>query len=350
MPTNNKILFFSDRQLRHSTDDTFDILGKNFDDYLYCYHKSGFPQIKNSIKSKFYDYDKISEIPKDFEYIYIRADHYFKIFNDDKFLNILNSFDNPKIIFGYHCHRANKNTIEKTFFNLADAHVFINERSKNYFHNLYPEIKYKKYFILPSLYLPPRNWYGNFKEKFPYRNLCLSSISTSHNLIPEARYNDFEILKFIGENNKFDIDVFGKFFNDNDRQSYMSLKGNFRFYDSVQEDYLDFFMKYHHFSLMNGFLPSTKTPEFEHQNYALRLNSFIKNNVVPLIASGTTEWHQKEAEETNFGYVFSKLSDLNYLGEIYDSYKLTKEKWEYLVERHSFESFADDFANFIKSI
>lgn len=347
----SKILFISDRSPRHDTDETFETIGKSFDDYTFLYVKRGYPFHPKAWSERIVLGEPFSEEAlTDVDYVYARVDHYHEHFKSGMMFELLDKLPDAKLIFAYHCHTATPFDFEREAFERADSLVLINNASKEYFNEVYPCTKNKPVFILPSLFLPPKAWYGTFPKKPITSNKTrISFAAAAHNLIPNHRYNDIEQIRTAANTANMEVDVFGGYDSEKTFDEYARVEGNVRFYGRAPEEHLDFMMLFADFSPMNGFLPGTETGVFEHLNYALRMNTLIKTCTQPIIAQGTSTYHEKEALETGFGVIYSSLDIFEKLHEIKEKNPITEETWKLLVDRHSFDTYADDLADFIKN-
>ena len=134
----NNILIIGDSKPQSDSDQSFNIFTQY--GYDFCFLSLG--KTSSQLKSKRLNpYRFIKQIQnliieKNITVIYLRADWFDAVFL--YYAKAICSFNfGIPLIVGYHCHTAKKNNLEKFVLENADAHIFINNESQEYFHDIY---------------------------------------------------------------------------------------------------------------------------------------------------------------------------------------------------------------------
>ena len=337
------LLIVSDRQARHECDDGLYAFARYFDTVEFAYIPGGYGTHSND-NSFVLTRDWIEQLSSNqYTHVYCRVDYYHKSFKDGYVEAVLRKLVGAVKIVGYHCHNARCNSNEHVLFDLADIILLLNEQAKSFFMNSLPFLSHKKIDTVNSLYLPPISWYTSEVQITTSNDIQMVAISAVNRTYPVVdRYNILRFIEGISPNLDLHIHLYGRFENDESKKIYEQALSSHAYtvYGRVPENILDAQMFSYDFGLMNGFMPGDYVSEFEHQNYAMRFNSYLKSRTIPLIAKGTCGWHEDYAMNTGFGIVFDDTTDFVDLLGTFKTMRTNNTLFDALCRENCAEAFA----------
>lgn len=333
----SNILVIGDSKPQSDSDlsfNKFDELGHDFH-FLYLGKKSLQKKSEKISITKFISQVERIIREKQISIIYLRADWFDTTFL--YFSKVIVSYDfGVPVVVGYHCHTAKANQLEQYVLEHADAHIFINEVSKEYFHRIYS--LNKPYILVPSLFLPNLEWY-----RIPLKDKLSSNSDELHCVIPTSairiatppekehekihienylfdRYDYYQVIKKLIRE-KIHVHIYGNFkaplkgYSRITEEIYKNLKKNeFGDYFHIEgfyrkSDFNSELSKYD-FAVFTGFIPNQEVPPFEHMNYQVRFNPTLAANLPVFVAKNTGLEMEKELTKNQQGYIFSSFYDL----------------------------------------
>jgi hypothetical protein len=299
-----------------------------------------------------------------FDTIYVRLDWFDRLLKSGDLFKALMRLNPKKLIVAYHCHQACKNDLEEKILSLADKIVLLNQYAYDYFLNKYPFMQMKPVFLMPSIFLPLKKWYevdGTLEKKNIFcvpgsSNRYLSLFSKPSDYIPDVhfyqvRYDYLRLLRSAARYSTATIKVFGSFIADTNEAAYRYKKMYKEIGPQVHimgflepEDY-EREMNECFAAFMTGFMPYEGVWEIEHQNYQIRYNSLIKYSILPILSSGTGQWHEDEICQTGFGYILKRIDEIRDVS-YHDLSDITTSREKAIVS-NSFETYQHDLFDFI---
>lgn len=306
--------------------------------------------------------------------LYFRADWYDSIYKEEARRVFAHNLGVPKV-FGYHCHTAYPNELEKFVFSRADAFVLLNEEALTYFSETYGISK--PYFLMPSLLLPPLSWYDQFEKLpklsesdheihcvIPSAAIRLSGLpSEKHSLVPIEnylcdRYDYYQIVQQLA-GKQIHVHMYGEFvkfpsgYARDVEQVYRDLEASSPYIHltgTLAEEEFTMALSQYDFAILTGFLPSQIVPRFDHMNYQGRLNSVLAAGLPVFVARGTTAALEREISETGAGFVFDTFEDLKARASAPEFMHFATKATVGLKERHSFESWVAPLCSFFQEV
>lgn len=286
--------------------------------------------------------------------LFARFSHFSKWLDKDILDKALDILKPKKFILGYHCHLAKESEKERNAFERADALVLLNERQKLYFNEQYKSGQLPVFF-LRSLYLPRLSWYGNF----PGKDRPVSFGLGGQNIRSRGRYSVrpfVDVLMPFFKENQVEGTIFGVT-REVEQSEYMA---DLRNCPSVQipgsldpKTYQSYLERNISFGSLNGFESAEEPDQFDKQNYPIRLNSYIKANVVPISSSfGYLETNRIMAED-GFGYIFDDYEEISQLvtsENSFTKFALDEKKWGRVCGLNSLDYHSVELIKFVRSI
>jgi hypothetical protein len=286
--------------------------------------------------------------------LFARFSHFSKWLDTEVLDAALDILKPKRFILGYHCHLAKEMQKERNAFERANALVLLNDRQKNYFQQIY-SVESIPVCTLRSMYLPRISWYGDY----PGKRSGLSFGLGGQSIRPHGRYSVrpfVDVLMPYFDRSEAVATIFG----DTREVADLDYMSALRNCTSVQipglldpKAYQAFLESSISFGSLNGFVRADEPDQFDKENYPIRLNSYLKANVVPVsYRSGYLETNRIMTEE-GFGFVFDdyeEISELFTSKNAVASLALDEKQWLRVCELNSLGYHSDKLINFIRSI
>lgn len=373
----NNILIIGDSKPQSDSDQSFNIFTQY--GYDFCFLNLG--KTSSQLKSKRLNpYRFIRQIQnliikKNITVIYLRADWFDAVFL--YYAKAICSFNfGIPLIVGYHCHTAKKNNLEKFVLENADAHIFINNESQEYFHDIYDLCQ--PFFIVPSLFLPNLEWYDiRLKEKLSDKDgeiHCVIPTSAIRIATPPMkqhdkihienylydRYDYYQIIKKLIRE-KIHVHIYGNFkaplkgYSKITEEIYRILKNNefgefFHIEGFYKKNDFNSELSKYDFAIFTGFIPNQEVPPFEHMNYQVRFNPTLAAELPVFMAANTGGAMEGELNKHGQGYIFHSITDITKVACDSEKMSAMKIKCKKAQKFHSNDYWMPKMLTFFKKI
>lgn len=294
----------------HRVDPALEIFSSYFEDFHFFHSGQDRGQ---SWSSSIYDFNEdrlhgeVLDHLAEFDVVFLRMSHFDHLLRAPHvFETIAQSMGKKIIVGGYHCHTDVAFEGEKLLFKYSDRFVFLNRWARNYFWRRYPASSLKRYTLIPSLYLPSRNWYDRklARRSGPPKVAIVGRKTRLPKGQSEGRWNYVSAVRhLLLASPDCEIHFFGDFENAQARNSFFDFFPSVIDRGSFAEDTLVDALQEMDFGLINGFVSPRKKNDFEAQNFPARLTTFIKAGVEPLVFRGTSWAMEEWVHRFNFGRV-----------------------------------------------
>lgn len=356
--TKSSVVLIGDAYSFHGTDVAWMDFLRNFEKRAFLHtggqrypHDYSFAQGDRSDDDFFREFkDSFGQI----DTLFARFSHFSKWIESDSLYKALDILKPKRFILGYHCHLAKPLEKEKIAFEKADGLVLLNQRQSEYFRRMY-QIENVPVFHLRSLYLPRIAWYGDYPGMKRLSHFGLGGQS----IRDQGRFSVKPFLRVLSpffKDGSAKVTVFGDtrevakapYLMDLVDCSCISLPGPMdpKLYQAYLEREVSF-------GSLNGFANAEEPDHFDKENYPIRLNSYIKANVVPISASfGYLETNRIMTED-GFGYEFDEydqVAELITSKFSYNKFALDEKNWRRVCELNSLGHYSQGLIDFIESI
>lgn len=289
--------------------------------------------------------------------LYLRLSHFDPVVRFGWVPKIINLLKPRKVVLGYHCHLSYSFDEERKLFEIADAYILLNHQASIYFSSLYPYIGNRPIFFLPSLYLPAFSWYFKGGLGLSNANKNSDQLVVGGQLLrgtapTQGRFSYGALFQeLMSSYINWEIDCFGEFENAQTEAFYRENFKQVNFLGKLpQPDYQKLLSK-SEFGFMNGWIyPSNKILAFEHQNYPIRLPSYLKSKVKPVVFKGTSTFLENWILQTNFGVVVSAPNAVYEITNQKKNSSRLHSSYRALLFENSFDFYISSLMNFFHSL
>jgi hypothetical protein len=370
------ILIMGSRKTQNAADLGYPAIKASGHNYVYLYkgdeypYEGGIQVDRGNIEKQVHQI--ISQ--HDIDVLFFRAEWFDAMYQEEARCVFSLNLGIPRI-FGYHCHTSYPTELEKFVFSQADAFVLLNKEALTYFSETYGVSK--PYFLMPSLFLPPRSWYDRWRRLpklsasdgeihcvIPSAAIRLSGLPNErHQLVPMEnylcdRYDYYQIVQKLAES-QIHVHVYGQFVNFSSGYSsevdqvYRDLEASspyIHFEEKLAEAEFTMALSQYDFAILTGFLPRQIVPKFDHMNYQLRFNSVLAAGLPIFVAQGTSAALEREISSSGAGLVFDTFENLKIKASDPEFMHSATEAAISLHERHSFEAWVNPLVKFFQQV